>query len=86
MQNDLSLNDVINDPLIAQLRRADGMSTERFARLMICASDAYTASAIVKMHDKRVDLFYRGIGAGALDMAAQAKVEPWKLCGPVSSW
>ncbi|TWF58539.1 hypothetical protein [Neorhizobium alkalisoli] len=86
MQNDLSITDVINDPLIAQLRHADGMSAERFARLMECASNAYTANALGKLHDHRVDMFYRGIGAGELDGAMPVKPDFQKMCCSASSW
>ncbi len=66
MQKELSFDDLTSDPLIAQLRRADGISTPDFASLLFAASDAYRASEIARLNDRRADLFYRTIGAGGL--------------------
>lgn len=68
MQKELSFDDIISDPLIGQLRQADGISTIDFARLMTRASETYRASRISRLHTQRADLFYRTIGAGELQL------------------
>lgn len=67
MNSDLSLQQAIADPLISLLRQADGVSTGRFANLLETAASAYEETALSRLHARRVDLFYRQIGAGGLD-------------------
>ncbi|TNM65551.1 hypothetical protein [Aliirhizobium smilacinae] len=43
MQRELTIEDVLSDPLIAQLRRADGISTPEFTELLLAASQIYGA-------------------------------------------
>ena len=43
MQRDLTIEDVLSDPLIAQLRRADGISTPEFVSLLRNAAELYGA-------------------------------------------
>lgn len=43
MQRDLTIEDVLSDPLIAQLRRADGISTPEFVSLLRKAAELYGA-------------------------------------------
>jgi hypothetical protein len=66
MQNELSIEDVISDPLIAQLRKADRVSTQDFISLLAKASAAYGAGSVANLHSRRADFFYRTIGAGEL--------------------
>ena len=66
MQNELSIEDVIADPLIAQLRQADRVSTQDFVHLLATASDAYRAGRVARLHARRADFFYCTIGAGEL--------------------
>ncbi len=47
MKRDLTIEDVLSDPLIAQLRRADGISTPEFKRLLHTAADTYGAGKSV---------------------------------------
>jgi hypothetical protein len=49
MQPDLTLQDVLTDPLIAQLLRADGISTPDFTRLLFAASETYTTGKTAKL-------------------------------------
>lgn len=48
MQPELTLEDVLTDPLIALLRRADGISTPEFTRLLFAASETYKAGRTVR--------------------------------------
>lgn len=66
MTIDLSLQETISDPLIGLMRRADGISTRRFVHLLTDAADAYQETALVRLHDSRIDHFYSTIGAGML--------------------
>lgn len=43
MQRELTIEDAVSDPLIALLRRADGISTPEFTRLLQAASETYDA-------------------------------------------
>jgi hypothetical protein len=65
MQKELSLVDVISDPLIALLRRADGVSTPDFVRLLLSASATYGAGKSAEPKEQRSGQFYR---AGKADL------------------
>ncbi|GEM_PF-1625325 len=52
MQRDLTIEDVLSDPLIAQLRLADGISTPEFVSLLRKAAERYGAG---KPSSKRSD-------------------------------
>ncbi|MBW6423617.1 hypothetical protein KX729_19340 [Rhizobium sp. XQZ8] len=86
MRRELSIPDAVADPLIAQLRRADGISDQAFAMFLLDAADAYRAGAISKLHRRRVDLFYKTIGAGLLDLPHAPKVTEWRFQGSTSEW
>ena len=86
MRREFTIGEAISDPLIAQLRRADGISDSAFARLLVDASDAYRATAILNLHRRRQDLFYQTIGAGGLVPLTQHRVPEWRLHGQVSDW
>ncbi|SFB58245.1 hypothetical protein SAMN03159496_05377 [Rhizobium sp. NFR07] len=66
MYSDLSFDEMISDPLIAQLRKADGVSTPDFTRILLSAHESYRAAKVRKMHKSHADQFYRAIGAGEL--------------------
>jgi hypothetical protein len=66
MYSDLSFDDIISDPLIAQLRKADGVSTPDFNRILLSAHESYRASKVRKLHKPHADQFYRAVGAGEL--------------------
>jgi hypothetical protein len=72
MYSDLSFDELISDPLIAQLRKADGVSTPDFTRILLTAHESYRASKVRKLHKPHADQFYRAVGAGEL-MVARAK-------------
>lgn len=88
MHNELSFDDLTNDPLIAQLRQADGISTLDFASLLSKASRSYRQSEVARLHAKRADLFYRTIGAGDLEFKAEraSEIQKWKMEGPIGRW
>ncbi|AYD00350.1 hypothetical protein [Neorhizobium sp. NCHU2750] len=48
MQRDLTIEDVLNDPLIALLRRADRISTPEFTQLLSAASQTYLSGKTAK--------------------------------------
>lgn len=48
MQSELALKDILNDPLIALLRRADGISNADFEHLLNRARDSYRLGAAEK--------------------------------------
>lgn len=52
MQRDLTIEDVLSDPLIAQLRRADGISTPEFVSLLRNAAER---QGVGKPSSKRSD-------------------------------
>ncbi|MFB9949031.1 hypothetical protein ACFFP0_09250 [Rhizobium puerariae] len=86
MRHDLSIPEAVADPLIGQLRRADGISDQAFAKLLLAAADAYRASAILKIHHRRADVFYRTIGAGSLEAPVRSRVPEWSVQGAISEW
>lgn len=43
MKRDLTIEDVLSDPLIAQLRQADGISVQEFTQLMRSAAEIHGA-------------------------------------------
>jgi hypothetical protein len=66
MYNDLSFDEMISDPLVAQLRKADGVSKTDFADLMQTASRTYRESRVKAVNASQADRFYRTVGAGQL--------------------
>lgn len=70
MDDELSIREAIDDPLIAQILMADGISAQGFASILAHSSEAYRATAIRRLHERRADLFYSMIGAGALEGGA----------------
>jgi len=61
MQQDLTVTEVLVDPLIAQLRRADDVGYAAFAQLMQSAARVHTRQLLGHLHAERVDAFYRRI-------------------------
>jgi hypothetical protein len=53
MKRDLTIEDVLSDPLIAQLRRADGISTPEFARLLRGAAEIYGVGKSFPRHSDK---------------------------------
>ncbi len=70
MQRELTIDDVLSDPLIAQLRRADGISTPEFNELLLAASQAY---CVTKLRKPRVA--HRGDSASTLIRSGVPDVE-----------
>lgn len=64
MSRDLTLCQAVHDPLIALMRKADGIGTPEFATFLISAADHYRVSEFESLQRRRVDQFYRMIGAG----------------------
>ena len=59
MDQDLTISEVLVDPLIAQLRRADSVGYAAFAQLMESAARVHTRKLVAHLHAERADAFYR---------------------------
>ncbi len=66
MERDLSVNEVLTDPLIAQLLKADSIGHAAFAQLMESAARVHMRQLLDQLNEERVDAFYRNA-----DIAAQ---------------
>ena len=69
MSRDLTLCQAVHDPLIALMRKADGIETPEFAKFLMSAADHYRVTEIESLQRRRVDQFYRMIGAGDIHVA-----------------
>lgn len=65
MDQDLTISEVLVDPLIAQLRRADSVGYAAFAQLMESAARVQSRQALSHLHEERVSAFYRSADAAA---------------------
>ncbi|MGK9053880.1 hypothetical protein QTA58_17030 [Neorhizobium sp. CSC1952] len=61
MKQDLTVSEVLVDPLIAQLRKADAVGYAAFAQLMQSAARVHTRQLLGQLHAERVDAFYRRV-------------------------
>lgn len=65
MDQDLTISEVLVDPLITQLRQADSVGYAAFAQLMESAARVHTRQALAHLHEERVEAFYRSADASA---------------------
>lgn len=65
MEQDLTLTEVLVDPLIAQLRRADEIGFAAFAQLMESAARVHTRQLVAHVHEDRTGAFYRTVEIAA---------------------
>jgi len=65
MDQDLTISEVLVDPLIAQLRRADAVGYAAFAQLMESAARVHTRQQLSHLHEERVEAFYRSADVSA---------------------
>lgn len=65
MDQDLTISEVLSDPLIMQLRQADSISYAAFAQLMQSAARVHTRQALAQLDEDRVAAFYRSADAAA---------------------
>ncbi|EUB96875.1 hypothetical protein PMI07_001209 [Rhizobium sp. CF080] len=63
MEHDLTLSEVLVDPLIAQLRQADAVGYAAFAQLLQSAARVHTRQMLGNLHAERTDAFYRRVDA-----------------------
>lgn len=63
MDRDLTVSEVLMDPLIAQLRRADLIGNAAFAQLMESAARVHARRAIDSLDEERATAFYCAIEA-----------------------
>lgn len=59
MEQDLTLSEVLADPLIAQVRQADAIPHAAFAQLLESAARVQMRRRIELLHAQRADAFYR---------------------------
>ncbi len=59
MKRDLTIEDAVSDPLIAQLRRADGISTPEFTLLLRKAAELYGAGKPVPRRSDKTTFVLR---------------------------
>ncbi|MFB9948133.1 hypothetical protein ACFFP0_04695 [Rhizobium puerariae] len=59
MESDLTVSEVLADPLIAQLRRADHIGYAAFAQFLESAARVHTRQLLSHLDKERVDTFYR---------------------------
>ncbi|MGE7368145.1 hypothetical protein ACQKKX_03620 [Neorhizobium sp. NPDC001467] len=83
MFRDLTLHQAIQDPLIAQMRKADGIGMEEFATFLMKAADHYRVTELESLQRRRVDQFYRLIGAGDIHMPPPRDVPRHVVKGPI---
>ncbi len=63
MDRDLTVSEVLVDPLIAQLRKADLIGNAAFAQLMESAARVHSRRAIDNLGEERATAFYCAIEA-----------------------
>lgn len=63
MEHDLTLSEVLVDPLIAQLRQADSVGYAAFAQLLQSAARVHTRQMLGNLQTERTDAFYDRVGA-----------------------
>ncbi|TCV74465.1 hypothetical protein EDE05_103220 [Neorhizobium sp. R1-B] len=63
MDTDLTLSEVLVDPLIAQVRRADHVGYAAFAQLLESAARVHTRQRLGHLNEERVEAFYRRVAA-----------------------
>ncbi|MGK6312528.1 hypothetical protein [Neorhizobium sp. DT-125] len=61
MKQDLTVSEVLVDPLIAQLRKADDVGYAAFAQLLQSAARVHTRQLLGQLHAERADAFYRRV-------------------------
>lgn len=63
MDHDLTVSEVLVDPLIAQLRKADLIGNAAFAQLMESAARIHARRSIDTLGEERVSAFYCAVEA-----------------------
>jgi hypothetical protein len=63
MQYDLTVSEVLLDPLIAQVRKADAIGYAAFAQLMQSAARVHARQMVDHLREKRADAFYHAVEA-----------------------
>jgi hypothetical protein len=63
MDTDLTLSEVLVDPLIAQVRRADHVGYAAFAQLLDSAARVHTRQRLGHLNEELVEAFYRRVAA-----------------------
>jgi hypothetical protein len=66
MERDLTVSEVLVDPLIAQLRKADLIGHAAFAQLMESAARVHERRAMEHLREERADAFYCALDAACM--------------------
>jgi hypothetical protein len=63
MERDLTVSEVLVDPLIAQVRKADAIGNAAFAQLMQSAARVHARQVVELLREERADAFYHAVDA-----------------------
>ncbi|MCQ1571476.1 hypothetical protein NFO65_12055 [Neorhizobium galegae] len=63
VEHDLTLSEVLVDPLITQLRQADSVGYAAFAQLLQSAARVHTRQMLGNLQTERTEAFYRRVDA-----------------------
>ena len=62
MTDDMTIHEVVADPLIAQVLAADSISGDAFAELLASAARIQVTQKISRLHEERAEAFYHALG------------------------
>jgi hypothetical protein len=65
MEHDLTLSEVLVDPLITQLRQADAVGYAAFAQLLQSAARVHTRQMLGNLQTERTGAFHRRVDAAS---------------------
>jgi hypothetical protein len=61
MNRDLTVSEVLLDPMIAQMRKADAIGYASFAQLMQSAARVHARQVVEHLREERADAFYHAV-------------------------
>jgi hypothetical protein len=62
-ERDLTVSEVLNDPLIAQMRKADSVGHAAFTQLMQSAARVHARQVVEYLREERAAAFYHAVDA-----------------------
>mgnify|MGYP004551718055 CR=1 FL=1 len=66
MERDLTVSEVLVDPLIAQVRKADAIGNASFAQLMQSAARVHARQVVEHLREERAAAFYHVMEAACV--------------------
>jgi hypothetical protein len=63
MDRDLTVSEVLLDPMIAQMRKADAIGYASFAQFMQSAARVHARQVVEHLREQRADAFYHAVEA-----------------------